>query len=128
MKRKNIKKEVRILIWNKCNQRCAYCGCSLEYKDMQVDHLHPISRSHLERELDPNRIENLMPSCRSCNFYKGSQKLERWRKEMMKVQKRLTAGKSKFLVNLAVRYGIIEFKTLDVLFYFERIKKKDNIL
>jgi len=32
-----INKQLRKQVWNKYNQHCAYCGCIIEYKDMQVD-------------------------------------------------------------------------------------------
>lgn len=33
---KKIPKKIRLLVYEKCNHRCAYCGCELEYKDMPV--------------------------------------------------------------------------------------------
>lgn len=33
-KRKAIPKRIRMTVYQKCNGHCAYCGCSLEYKDM----------------------------------------------------------------------------------------------
>ena len=41
-KRRKLSKAERIQIYDKCNRRCAYCGCDLEYKDMQVDHVKPL--------------------------------------------------------------------------------------
>jgi len=118
-KRKPIKKEVRIRVWKKYGKRCAYCGIKLNYKDMQVDHLHPVARKHQEPNKNNNRFENLMPSCRSCNYYKKTYKLDKFRSELNKVHIRL---KSKFLVRLALRYKIIKFRKFDNLFYFEKIK------
>ena len=39
---KKIPKKIRLLVYEKCNHRCAYCGCELEYKDMQVDHVKSV--------------------------------------------------------------------------------------
>lgn len=36
-----MKKDTRIKVWKKYNCKCAYCGEDLEYKKMQVDHIHP---------------------------------------------------------------------------------------
>ncbi|MCI7128981.1 MAG: hypothetical protein MSA09_00145 [Lachnospiraceae bacterium] len=36
IKRRKISKAERIQIYDKCNYRCAYCGCDLEYKDMPL--------------------------------------------------------------------------------------------
>ena len=44
MKRKPIPKQTRLTVYNKCNGHCAYCGCKLEYKDMQVDHITAVGR------------------------------------------------------------------------------------
>lgn len=39
MTRKPIPKDVRKQVYEKYNGHCAYCGCKLDYKDMQVDHV-----------------------------------------------------------------------------------------
>lgn len=36
---KKIPKKTRLAVYEKCNHRCAYCGCDLKYEDMQVDHI-----------------------------------------------------------------------------------------
>ena len=41
--RKPIPKSVRKQVYAKYNGHCAYCGCELEYKDMQVDHVIPLN-------------------------------------------------------------------------------------
>ena len=126
-KRKAIKKEVRIQVWNKYGRRCAYCGCVLRYKDMQVDHLIPVAREHMRKMTERREyLDNLMPACRSCNFYKGSWLLEKWRKEMMLIPRRLRTGKAGFLVRLAERYGIIELKLFSGEFYFERYSNQER--
>ena len=40
MARKPIPKNIREQVYRKCNGQCAYCGCELDYKDMQVDMLN----------------------------------------------------------------------------------------
>lgn len=42
MSRKAISKATRLAVYDKCNHRCAYCGCELEYKDMQADHVEAV--------------------------------------------------------------------------------------
>lgn len=42
-KRKAIPKSIRMTVYQKCNGHCAYCGCNLEYRDMQVDHVIPLN-------------------------------------------------------------------------------------
>ena len=59
-KRKAIPPATRQKVYEKYNGCCAYCGISLEYKDMQVDHLHPVQKG------GSNELENLMPACCTC--------------------------------------------------------------
>lgn len=51
-KRKSIPKKIRLLVYEKCNHRCGYCGCEIEYKDMQVDHAKPL-------RIGADRIRNM---------------------------------------------------------------------
>lgn len=36
-----ISKEIRQKVYDMYNGHCAYCGCQLELKDMQIDHIKP---------------------------------------------------------------------------------------
>ena len=54
MKRKPIPKEVRQQVYDKYNGHCAYCGCELGIKDMQVDHLHSVYRAEVEGKEENN--------------------------------------------------------------------------
>lgn len=60
MRRKPIPKKIREQVYQKCNGHCAYCGCELEYKDMQVDHATSVFYYN-----GTNDIDNLLPACRS---------------------------------------------------------------
>lgn len=112
-KRKAIPKTIRVQVWEKYNKRCAYCGRELLYKDMQVDHVKSI---HLNGD---NSIENLMPSCRMCNYYKGAGGIEFLRKELKQVNKRVMKP---FLNRLAIQYGMMELKEWNGKFYYENFK------
>ena len=63
-KHKAIPKKKRLAVYEKFNHRCAYCGCELDYKDMQVDHvesLHRYETAYAIGEADfLDEIENLM--------------------------------------------------------------------
>lgn len=50
MSRKAISKATRLAVYDKCNHRCAYCGCELEYKDMQVDHIEAVYLNEYNKE------------------------------------------------------------------------------
>ena len=41
-----ISKKTREIVYNKYNGHCAYCGCEIEMKDMQVDHIVPKCRNN----------------------------------------------------------------------------------
>ena len=94
-------------MYEKCNHRCAYCGCELDYKDMQVDHVEPLHRYETAYAIGEadflDEIENLMPSCRQCNFYKSTFSLEDFR-----------------------QYGLVEEKMKPIRFYFEEIGGDNN--
>ena len=77
VKRKALPKSVRMAVYSKCNGHCAYCGCDLQYKDMQVDHVIPLNGWS---EQGTDTFENMLPACRSCNHYKSRSTLEGFRK------------------------------------------------
>ena len=88
-KRKPISKKLREQVYQKYNGHCAYCGCELEIKDMQVDHVLSVARAKwIKDELDLNNIDNLMPSCRSCNYYKDTCSIETFRKNLIYYRKK----------------------------------------
>ena len=115
-----MKKTLRLKVWNKYNKKCAYCGCDLKYKDMQVDHIK--SKFHHEYyNLSTENIddlENLNPSCRQCNFYKSSGTLDEFRTRLSTIHERLS---KEFIFRLAVKHGIVEYKGFDGKFYFEKL-------
>lgn len=115
IKRKVIPKSVRLQILHKYNSRCAYCGCWLEYKDMQVDHLESVYRAELANKLVDESIDNYMPACKACNFYKSSMKLEDFREMVSTLHERL---EKQFIYRLAKKYGMVVEKPMPR-FYFE---------
>lgn len=119
VKRKNIPKKIRKLVFDKYNGHCAYCGCELEMKDMQVDHLQSVARSRwMKTDMsDVNDISNLMPSCRSCNYYKGTSSLECFRKKLKTLMERVS---KLFIYRLANKYNMVQETSWDNKFYFEK--------
>lgn len=114
--RKRISKTKRLEVYNKYEGHCAYCGKVISIKDMQVDHLESFY-IHGEN----TDIDNLMPSCRSCNFYKSTMSLEKFREQLGKIKSRL---EKVFIYRLARDYGIIKEQENQLKFYFERIEEK----
>lgn len=117
MTRKAIPKRLRQAVYDKYNGRCAYCGCKLEYKEMQVDHIKAVYVS----ENEDNSIENLMPACRMCNFYKSSFELEKFRERITNVL--YENIKKTFNYRFLLKYGLIEEKTKLIKFYFEEVEE-----
>lgn len=111
MNRRRLSKDERQKVYAKCNGHCAYCGCELEYKDMQVDHVIPLKRG------GKDDIKNMFPACRSCNHYKATLTAEEYREYVSKIPDRLQRDSIPYQVG--VRFGIIETKS-NVKFFFER--------
>lgn len=130
---KSLNKEIRLQVYNKYNGHCAYCGCSIEYKDMQVDHIKPILRGWTESQKDKlleknvcgdDVIENYNPSCRMCNYYKSSNSLESFRNWALGgLIERL---RKIYIFRLAEKYGMITINNWDKKFYFEKINQKQQ--
>ena len=111
-KRKAISKKDRKLVYKMYAGHCAYCGCELELKEMQVDHFNSIYAYN-----GKNEIENYMPSCRQCNFYKSAGTIEQFRKH---IKNTLWANlKETFQYRLALKYKLIEENDKEIKFCFE---------
>lgn len=115
--RKRLSKVERQQVYGKCNGHCAYCGCGLEYKDMQVDHVKPL------RIGGADEISNMLPACRSCNHYKATLDVEGFRRYLSGLHKRLMRDSIPFQV--AQRFGIVKYVGADVIFYFEQCEKPE---
>ena len=117
-KRRKLSKQERESVYRKTNGHCAYCGCELEFKDMQADHVQPFIQG------GSDELENLLPSCRSCNHYKSTLNLEEFRHYMQTLPDRMLRDSVNFR-NLH-RFGIISVDRSPVKFYFERMVADDG--
>lgn len=122
-----ITKKTREIVYRKFDGHCAYCGCDLKYEDMQVDHYIPVGRNCTDRELErylPHRgtddLDNLMPSCRMCNFYKGRDSIEGFRRRLQE----WLDYKHTFATKMALKYGILTEHKWDGKFFFEKFRAK----
>lgn len=120
--------EKRHLVYKKYKGRCAYCGSKIEYKDMQVDHIIPKYRGSDNTELKvygikkgTDNLENLNPSCGSCNSSKSTFTIEKWRNELSLKAHRIKRDSSTF--RILERFGIVKVINTDILFHFEKINK-----
>lgn len=135
-KHKQISKKKRILVWEKYDHHCAYCGCQLEYKDMQVDHIKSVyqhndladtneryEENYMSQD-ELNEVDNLMPSCRMCNFYKGASNIEAFREKLSSTL--MENVRKPFDYRLALKYGLIKEDIKPIKFYFEEYSEKNS--
>lgn len=124
-----ISKKMRQQVLNKYSGRCAYCGCDIQLKGMHVDHMLPIRRSKdysltLAKWIDtepshPERdcIENMMPSCASCNINKHRMSIEDFRGMIAGFIRSLNERITQY--KIAKRYGLIQETPKEIKFYYE---------
>lgn len=113
-----IPKKIKEQIKSKYDGHCGYCGKKPD--KLVIDHIHPVSREHFLKKAgkDVNHIDNLMPSCFSCNNYKFSWDLEEFR-EKLKWQVNM-ARQYSLHFRFAEKFGLIEVKEKPIIFYFEK--------
>ena len=109
-KGEEMNKNLRMKIFHKYDEHCAYCGNTITYSQMQVDHIKP---KYLGGK---DNIENLRPSCRACNFYKQTLDEEKFRQRIKDIPKQLNRL---FIFRLALKYGIVELKDKEIKFKYE---------
>lgn len=109
-----ISKEIRQKVYDMYNGHCAYCGCELELKDMQIDHIIPKYLGGVDD------IVNYRPSCRMCNFYKGTSSVESFRRNLTDMLMRNV--RRPFQYRLALKYGLVKEDVKPIIFYYERTK------
>lgn len=125
---------MRHLVYMKYNGHCAYCGKAIFKDDMHVDHAIPLAGvwygkdrkkvADMIKDDSINAIENLMPACRACNFYKGGWDIETMRQ---RIQGTLShTCQSTFQTRLAIQYGMIEYHPWDGKFYFEKLNQDEE--
>lgn len=55
MNRRKLTKKERFQVYERCKGHCAYCGCDLEYKNMQADHVKPLHNGGIDE------LSNILP-------------------------------------------------------------------
>lgn len=117
--RRVLKGNERKVVYSKCNGHCAYCGCELAFKDMQVDHVVSLYGHN-----GADDISNMLPACRSCNHRKGTSTLEQFRKAVERFPEVLMRDSVTY--KNAVRFGLVEPKPHKIKFYFETLSEGEN--
>lgn len=119
-----LKKSVRERVYAKLEGHCAYCGRSIEIKEMQVDHYLPQCRErfYIKRcKVDVHAEENLMPTCRRCNHYKRARTPKQFKELMKTLHERL---ESIYILKIAVDFGMATIQPFDGTFFFEKYKAR----
>jgi hypothetical protein len=116
MSRRKLTKAQRRLIHNKTSGHCAYCGCDLPLAKMAVDHVNPLYLGGADE------LDNMLPSCNSCNHYKSTFTVEGFRKQIGMWLTRLERDSVTY--KNALRYGLIKKYPHEIIFYFERAHPK----
>lgn len=111
--RRRLNKSERMQVYEKCKGHCAYCGCELEYKDMQVEHVKPLSICGTDT------IDNMLPACRSCNHYKYTLDLEDFRNYLSGLHDRMLRNNVNY--RTLNRFGLIAKSEEPIKFYFETL-------
>jgi 5-methylcytosine-specific restriction endonuclease McrA len=115
-----LSKKQRETIRLKYDGKCAYCGCDLPDR-WAVDHILPLVRLGNGDYKFPerNNIENLTPSCISCNTIKGTLPLEKFRNVIKGFIQSLNRDSTQY--KFAKRYNLIKEQETEVKFYFETL-------
>lgn len=80
-------RHVREALYKVYGEKCAYCGESIKYRNMQVDHILPTNGTYAVADEDTKKyidelmasgfikdsLENYLPTCASCNRIKSNQ-------------------------------------------------------
>lgn len=116
-KRRKLTPAERRAVYNKTDGHCAYCGRKIILAQTQVDHVVPL---HLG---GADTIENMLPACRSCNHYKGTLSLDRFRRCLENMPDVL--DRDSVTYRIARRFGLVVSNPHPVKFYFERQRKEN---
>lgn len=102
-------------VFDKLGGHCAYCGIEIKINKFQIDHVYPKAGG------GSDEISNLMPACCSCNNYKSTMLLDRFREMLGEQISILRRDRPTF--RLAERFGLVSCHYKPVTFYFERFYK-----
>ena len=120
MNRRKLSKDDRLIIYHKCNGHCAYCGTPIEYSQMQADHIIPLHNG------GKDELDNMLPACRSCNHYKSTLTLEKFRYALERQPEVLMRDNATY--KIAVRYGTVKPNIHKIVFYFEQLSDESNLI
>lgn len=114
--RKKINKIQRQMVYDKMDGHCAYCGCEISIQEMQVDHIYPLHKG------GEDTLSNMFPACRSCNHYKSTLTIEKFRQTLERMPTTLARDSATY--RNAVRFGLVHPNPSRIRFYFETHRKE----
>jgi len=119
-RRRKLSKAERQAVYLKCGGHCAYCGCEITIQQMQADHVIPMElyESYAVIGQDIDTVDNMLPACRSCNYYKSAMTLDRFRAAIERWPTVL--HRDSVTYRNAVRFGMVVPNQKPVIFYFEQ--------
>ncbi len=114
-------------VYQKTGGRCAYCGKAIERRQMQIDHVIPMEFYETYKVVDGrdlNDMDNLLPACRSCNNYKDTLTLDKFRAALEHMP--LVLERDSTTYRNAVRFGLVTPTPHKVTFYFETLNARTH--
>ncbi len=113
-----MKQKEREKLYQKFSGCCAYCGDRLQ-KGWHADHIEPMRRYRDGTIENPENdtMDNLNPSCPSCNRLKNSFSIEEFRNNIQNYVNSLNKYSVQYKV--AKKYGLVEETNKKVTFRFE---------
>lgn len=121
-KRRKLTRAERAEVYAKYGGHCAYCGEKITQAQMQVDHKIPMElyEAYAAIGQDLDTMDNYMPACRSCNHYKSSMTLEKFRAAIERFPTVL--ARDSVTYRNAVRFGMVKPNPHPVIFHFEQLR------
>ena len=107
MSRRRLTMAEKFDLLEKTDWHCAYCGCYVDVRSMVVDHMISLHNRGADK------LENMVPACEECNYYKGGCNPPGFKNKLKKAFKR--NDKCYFVQELEKKYAGWDGK-----FYFER--------
>jgi hypothetical protein len=120
-RQRNYHRAFKSMLAEHYNWRCAYCGTSLNYKQVLIDHVDPNG---------PDEVANYLPSCRPCNSRKGIRSLERFRELMACRMVMDRHPETKFTYATALwlsQQPWYPWDQQEYVFYFERVQDRRRV-
>ena len=104
----------KIYIFTRDNKKCFYCGKSLKYRQITLDHYLPLSKG------GKNEVFNLVTCCRKCNKIKADIVPENFMETLLNlfikaVYDGKIIGKDIALDNKILKHKLIEVERIEIM-------------